>query len=351
VQPNLTDRTHVVALMEAVADQRRAAALADDDRTIEIARRHRLSPLLSATAGAALPGRLAEVFRRDRLATVARNMVFSQAAEECGRALAAEGIPVVVLKGLAYEPLIYPGAGTRPTSDVDVLVPNAQRRLAFEVLDRLGFDPKAAAPGFDDADYHEVAWTRSPIEIDLHLGLAPFARCDIDYDAVWAGVVPLRLGATDLRALRPDHAAVFHALHMAIDHFGVPAIYLVDLARLLPTADAAAAANELARRWRCWRPFATATALAASLLPDWAQTVRLPLADVPAFSRRVVDAYGTTRLLPRPEQLLRKVMHFDTPRHALRYLTVQSRRNLIELYERRVRRRSPRARLALGERR
>jgi hypothetical protein len=350
VQPNWTDRSHLMALMAAVTDRARAAALPADDAVIDLARRHRLSPLLSATADGGLQPRLAETFRRDRLATVVRNMMFGQVAEECIRALDGAGVPSIVLKGLAYEPSIYPGAGTRPTSDVDLLVPNEDRRRAFGVLDRLGFEPKAAAPGFDDADYHEVAWTRPGIEVDLHLGLAPFARCDIDYRAVWAEAVPLRIGATDTRALRADHAAVFHALHMAIDHFGVPAIYLVDLARLLPTAAEVAAAEELARGWRCWRPFATASALAASLLPDWKRVAAPAAVDLPAFSRRVVTTYGTLPHLPRPEQLLRKFQHFDTPRHALRYLAVQSRRNLHELVETRVRRRSPRDRLRLGGR-
>ncbi len=202
VEPNWTDRSHLLTLMAAVADRERAASLPDDDQLVAIARRHRLSPLLSATAQDSLPARLAETFRRDRLNTVVRNMLFSRAAEECIRALAADGIPSIVLKGLAYEQSIYPGPGTRPTSDVDLLVPNEERRRAFGVLDRMGFEPKAAAPGFDDVDYHEVAWTRAGVEVDLHLALAPFARCDIDYRAVWAAAVPLRLGATDARALR-----------------------------------------------------------------------------------------------------------------------------------------------------
>jgi hypothetical protein len=351
VEPKSIDRSHLLALMAAVTDRQHAAVLPDDEGVVELARRHRLSPLLSATAGSDLPPRLAEIFRRDRVATVARNLVFAQAAQECIRALVADHIPSIVLKGLAYEPSIYPGAGTRPTSDVDLLVPNEQRRRAFGVLDRLGFEPRAAAPGFDDADYHEVAWTRPGIEIDLHLGLAPFARCDIDYGAVWTHAVPLRLGTTDARALRGDHAAVFHALHMAIDHFGVPAIYLVDLVRLLPTADAVAAAGELARAWRCWRPFATATALTASLLPGWAGGKQPSATDPPPFSRRVVAGYGTRSTLPRPEQVLRKLLHFDTPRHAVRYLLVQSRRNAIDLFERRVRHRSARERLDLAARR
>src|SRR5580692_4322683 len=77
------------------------------------------------------------------------------------------------------------GGRRAPTSDIDLLVPGEQRREAFAALDRLGFEPRAAAPGFDDADYHEVAWTRAGAEIDLHMALAPLARCRIDYAAIW----------------------------------------------------------------------------------------------------------------------------------------------------------------------
>src|SRR5262245_35077635 len=279
--------------MAAVADRRRAAALPADDRLAEIARFHRLSPLLSAADDGSLPPSLAERFRRDRLTTVAHNLVLGQAAEECVRALGADGVPTIVLKGLAYAASIYPEAGTRPMADVDLLVPNEERRKAFAVLDRLGFEPRAAAPGFDDADYHEVAWTRAGVEIDLHLGLAPFARCDIDYRAVWDAAAPLRLGSTDARALRSDHAAVLHALHMAIDHFGGAAIYLVDLIRLLPATRDVTVAKELARTWRCWRPLATALALASSLLPDWRERIGLLESETAGFSLRVVRTYGT----------------------------------------------------------
>jgi hypothetical protein len=48
--------------------------------------------------------------------------------------------------------------------------------------------------------------------------------------------------------------------------------------------------------------------------------------------------------------LLRKLLHFDTPQHALRYFVVQSRRNVLEALERHIRHRSPRERLALAER-
>ena len=275
-------------------------------------------------------------------------MLFSRAAEECIRALAAEGIPSIVLKGLAYEPSIYPGAGTRPTSDVDLLVPNEERRRAFGVLDRMGFEPKAAAPGFDDADYHEVAWTRADVEVDLHLALAPFARCDIDYRAVWAAAVPLLLGATEARALRADHAAVFHALHMAIDH----SAYRPSISSTSRACCQRPTTSPPRPSWRApgaaggrSRPHGTGSVAAAGVGARRAIVGRRTRAIFPARHLRLRN----TASLPRPEQLRRKLQHFDTPRHALRYLLVQSRRNIVELYERRLRRRSARTRLALSD--
>jgi len=318
----------------------------DDQQVLTVARRHRLTPLLSLRAAPATMPSLAEAFRRDRLITTARNAVLAQVALECASAFSGAGIETVLLKGLAYNATLYDAPGLRPTSDVDVLVPGDARRAAFGVLDKLGFEPRAAAPGFDDADYHEVAWTRQTVEVDLHLALAPLARCRIDYDDVWGSIRRVDSGEVRGATLHPRHAAVFHALHMAMDHFDVPALYLLDFSRLLPGPDEREQAAALARAWRCWRPFATTVALTAAFLPDWAGAQGAPV--VAAFSRRVVDHYGAAARVPRREQLIRKLAHFDTPGDAVGYLAVQARRNVRELWERRVRRRPARQRLALG---
>jgi len=326
------------------ADRLGAEAAADDGLLLQVARRHRLTPLLSAVCGKSLPADVGEACRRDRLMTAARNLMLAQAAEECLAAFAAAAIPVIVLKGLAYESA-YAAAGVRPTADVDLLVPDDSRRAAFAVLDRMGFEPRAAAPGFDEADYHEVAWRRGNIEVDLHLALAPYVRCHIDYADVWARAVTTPIGRGQGKALSPPHAAVFHALHMAIDHFDVPALYLLDLSRQLPSDAAMDAAWATARAWGCRRPFATAVALAEAFLPVWAAShVSQP---APWFAARVASRYGPIAPLPRPAQLARKLLHFDDPVTALRYTAVQARRKARELIENRLRHRPARERLGL----
>jgi hypothetical protein len=333
------------ALFAALADRARAAALTDGPLLLAVARRHRLTPLLSSECRGSLPPVFDVACRRDHVLTTTRNLALESVAEECITALAAAGVDAAPLKGLAYERTLYPVPGTRPTSDIDLLVRERDRRAAFGVLDRLGFEPKAAAPGFDDADYHEVAWRRDGVEIDLHLALAPYARCGIDYDALWGAMRPMPIGAARAFVMAPEHAAVFHTLHMAIDHFDVPGLYLVDLARLLPTGAEVSAAHATARAWRCRRPFETSVALTAAFQPEWPGAAAIGPGSFAAA--RVAARFGGVERLPRPEQLLRKFAHFDTVGDALRYTGVQARRNVHELVERRIRRRAPRERLGL----
>jgi hypothetical protein len=344
------DRDVLAALFAALEDPLRATALGDDPRVLDVARRHRLTPLLAATCRATLSPALADVCRGDLLQTAARSLALGAVAEESVAALAAAGIEAALLKGLGYERTLYREAGARPTGDVDLLVRDRDRRAAFEVLDGLGFEPRAAAPGFDEPDYHEVAWVRGGVEIDLHLALAPYSRCAIDYDTVWRDMRELELGAARAGVLAPAHATVFHALHMAIDHFDVPGLYLVDLARLLATPDDLAAARATALGWRCARPLATGLALAAAFQPSWATRLALGDPPPPSWAARVAAGYGTVEHLPRSQQLWRKYEHFDTAWDALRYTNAQGRRHARELVERRLRRRTARERLGLGAR-
>ncbi|MFL5304563.1 MAG: nucleotidyltransferase family protein [Polyangia bacterium] len=343
-----TERELLAAVVAAVLRPERTAELpgGDNQRLLAVARRHRLTPLLSLAYGNRLPAELREAVRHDRILTTARNMALTHAGQHVVQAFASAGVATIVLKGLDYETRLYGAAGARPTADIDLLVRQADRRRAFAVLDRLKFEPRAAAAGFDEPDYHEVAWAGDGVEVDLHMGLAPVARCGIDYDAVWAQAEPARLGNADTLVLSRPHAAVFQALHMAIDHFDVPAVYLIDLSRLLPQPDDFARAAQVARSWRCLRPLVTAATLTAAFAGG-ALADALPPASW--MTRQVVTQYGGVAPLARPAQLLRKMAHFDSAVDAGRYTLVQARRNLREQFETRIRRRSARDRLSLAD--
>jgi hypothetical protein len=318
-----------------------------DAHLVALARHHRLSPLLSLqdpTAGG-LSGEVVETFRRDRLATLGRSTLHRHALAEILAECDAAAVDVAVLKGIAYDDLLYPEAGTRPASDVDLLVRGPERRRAMEVLTRLGYTPSASAPGFDEPDYHEVSFRRDVVNVDLHLALAPLVRCSIDYPALWAaGMQTWELAGRRTTTLDFVHAALNQALHMAIHHFDVPALYLLDLRRLVarcgrevpggPTA-AWARLRAAARAWGCERPLATAAALVAAFLPAAEEAAGGPVQPVQPrgeawVTRRVVEGFGGVEPVSRAEQLGRKLLHFDDGLTATRYLWVQGRRILRE---------------------
>jgi len=318
-----------------------------DRHLILLARAHRLSALLGAVRPAGVPPELAELCRRDHVATVARNMMLRRALCDCLRALGDRGIDAIVLKGMEYEQRLYQRIGARPTSDLDILVEDRHRRAAFEVLRATGWSPVAAAPGFDEADYHEVEWKRAGVFVDLHFALAPLPRCAIDYDAVWAEKVPFPIDGVPAWRLADAHDAIYHVLHMAIHHFDVPGLYLVDLTRLCADQEAAAAAEVLAARWRCFRPWRTSVLLAAAFLPWWPAAAIARRFQPDAVAARVIEHFGTVTGVARAEQLRRKLEHFDAAPDAARYLLVQGRRLVREAALRRFGRRTPEERLGL----
>ena len=305
-----------------------------DDLVLAVARHHRLSPALSMVpaVATAVSAALLETLRRDRLVTLGRGTLLRQALVEGSNALAAAGVKTVVLKGMAYEALVYPIPGTRPATDIDLLVPRSARPTAFQVFASLGFQPAAGGPGFDEPDYHEVSLRRGDVNVDLHFGLAPFVRGAIDYDELWAATVPLPIDGASVHALSRPHAALHQALHMAIHHFDVPGIYLLDLARLCAEEGVTEQAARAAHRWRCLRAWQTATALAASFIPGARPGLQPPGFAPGSRIDRVVQSFGGLTALPRPEQLRRKVEHFDTLADAARYLAVQGRRVLRERF-------------------
>lgn len=359
----------ILRALLATADQgtpfRRPDGVTDAD-IVALARHHRLSPLLGiGTRPAGFSEVVAETFRRDRLSTLGRSTLLRHGLLEILKAFDAEGIDVAVLKGIAYEDLIYPDLGTRPSSDIDLLVPEGERRAVLQTLVRLGYAPSAAAPGFDEPDYHEISFRRDAVNVDLHFALAPLVRCSIDYAQVWNDMRRWNFSGRMTKTLSFVHAAVNQALHMAIHHFDVPAIYMLDFRRLVAQAEGASETavagrpvreahiasrdplRDAARAWGCRRPLETTLALTGAFLakeggaggPEVESRRAAPRGSGgarlagPAFAwsvGRIVEGFGGLEPVPRPEQLARKILQFDDPGRAGRYLLVQGRRILRE---------------------
>jgi hypothetical protein len=284
----------------------RPADDAPDDAVDALIRRHMLAPL-AYRAGVAR-------FRRDYLASGLLAELRARCLREVGDALAAERIPVAVIKGAAYAGRIYADPAERPMSDVDLLVPPALHARAERALRRLGFW-RVGSPRQQSRLHHAVGYKRKGASIDLHRSIVQPYRSRIDVAALWRRAVP---GDDGLWRLDPVDEVVIHLGHVARHELMVPVINYVDAARLLARVDRAAV-EERARAFRLGRGVRAALAMTDALTRDARPDTGFDAgpAAVLDVSRRLlpsvdeVVAYGRVW---RPLQCLRKALLVDGPR-------------------------------------
>jgi hypothetical protein len=171
---------------EIVADPRfsweDALAAAVDSRVHTLlARSVEDAPALRAATPPAVRRALAQA----RLAATLRTARAFQAVEPVLAALAARGVPAILLKGAALAATILP-PGARVLQDLDILVPVEARARAIAAFEANGFrrPGRLAAPA---RGYHEVELVKrvagGAAVVDLHWRLYPRGRA---YSIPWA---------------------------------------------------------------------------------------------------------------------------------------------------------------------
>jgi hypothetical protein len=124
------------------AVQAAAAAIADWDAVVALARRQRVAGLVHdalATAAVRPPAAPADTLARQAQQIFQQNLLL--AAETCRlqRLLAAADIPCIALKGVALAALAYGSLRVKDTRDIDVLVPPDRALAAVALLRRDGY--------------------------------------------------------------------------------------------------------------------------------------------------------------------------------------------------------------------
>lgn len=147
---------------------------------VTAARQHGVAPLvcyrLQETGWpAAVPPAVQKALQQTFYYTTAQNTMIYYELE---RVLAAfQDIPVIVLKGAALANTLYPHIGTRPMSDIDLLVPRNALRESIQALQRLEYveyvEPvPEIAPGFNVHKLYEVCLQQQNVNtgsmIELH---------------------------------------------------------------------------------------------------------------------------------------------------------------------------------------
>lgn len=166
---------------------------------------HGLSLDLPAAARRTLEALRDQLIYRDTLHLLLRQRVLV--------ALATGGVNTLLLKGSDLSQRLYPERWVRPMSDIDILIPPAQRMRADAIVRGLGLRRHAVFPTRPgkEALYFEWAYLAEPIPgyqllLELHVNIANPARVNVDTTAIWResepwvcdGVPTRRLGETDL---------------------------------------------------------------------------------------------------------------------------------------------------------
>lgn len=116
---------------------------------VELARRHRVSALLSWSLERggrldSLPAAARTALRKDALDVEFHRAGLAAVLSRAAAALDAAQRPFLALKGAALGGLVYPAPHLRPITDVDILVPSADLQAALRTLQAAGFEPPSA---------------------------------------------------------------------------------------------------------------------------------------------------------------------------------------------------------------
>ncbi|MBL8484325.1 MAG: nucleotidyltransferase family protein [Rhodocyclaceae bacterium] len=233
------------------ADDLRELDDADWDALLDMARRHRLEPLLHwrlthERAALPLPARVRELLAARFKFYTLRALGQQRELLLAGRVLEQAGIPYVALKGAGLATQVYPHPALRPMRDVDFLVPEEDVLRAYQALQDSGLERMPEFPGDPAAALsteHQLPSLRFPAGggvLEIHCRLfhrTQGAEHDDDLSAdplFWQRVRPLQVAGRAVPCESPTDLLLHLIVHAVYNHkFDNGPLLLSDLALLL----------------------------------------------------------------------------------------------------------------------
>ncbi len=318
-----------------------ASPALDWDALWRLGEQQQVQPLLARVLGDPVvvdrvPDRIRDLVRATRLQMTLHNLAARAELERLGRLLAARGIPAVPLKGVHLALRLFGALDARRCGDIDILVPEADRGAAWDLLRASGYEPaEAVKPGVLSHPFHGVPLVRVSggvrSVVELHWKLTDPRFVDVDYEQLWARIREASPPGGPLYALPPEDLLLFLALHLPKHDAGHLRL-LADVDRLVRLEAARLDWDMLLVRGRAWR---VSDLLSFSL---GAATVLLDTpvpADVLARLRPPGWKRGLVSLLAGPRTMLRPPApdHLRANRSRLAYcLMLQPGRTIARAY-------------------
>lgn len=211
---------------------------------IDSARRHGLAPLLFAALRNRdrlhmLPPTAANALETAYHATWTANTLALERLAALHAALAAAGVPLMVLKGAALLAAGHAERGTRPLGDLDLLTRPPHARKACALLAAAGYTPQIELrPGLALRCYGEHAFfsqTGPNVQVDLHW--QPFSRPSLWRAALsrwfWASTTTVTVSGQPLQVLEPTAQLLHQCVHALIHGPHPQLLWTYDIARLI----------------------------------------------------------------------------------------------------------------------
>jgi len=202
-------------------------------------RRLRVAPLvyagLRSAAADAVPRAVMESLRRAALAAGARSARLEEVCASLTTAADAEGIPVLILKGLALQSLAFPPGIVRQMDDVDLLASPTDFPRLGALLRSRGYrnDLRGEEDFFAPDRSHSI---------DVHSGLVNTTRLPArgalwaePFEDIWRRRQPVAIDGVAAWTLGPRDCIQHLAVH-AVHHHGVQGVrWMADLVAALQT--------------------------------------------------------------------------------------------------------------------
>ena len=233
-------RPHAALL--SLAAERPLPRIDDADALVASAHEHRMQGLLwhAVERGATtLPKEHVAQLARDHLNRRAHHMRLWTALEDIDRRLGDAGLPVATFKGVAAEQRWYPTMGTRPCTDLDLLLRPGQLGRVDDAVRLLQPDASVLAharelvlsgvlPSLD-------LELPGGVDVDLHADVLKVEVPTRQREIVWERTVQISTpGGATIRALDGDLSLVHFLIHLNKDRFA-QLLGFVDVARILRT--------------------------------------------------------------------------------------------------------------------
>jgi hypothetical protein len=283
----------------------------------ELAEREKLLPVLWSHLkqhANAIPPEIAGALQRQAVVTEFRMAMTESVLERAVAELAAEGIPVMLLKDAALATTVYPSFAQRPMGDLDILVRPEHAQRAWQRMKDSGWTLEPESAG--NADFHESHHHLPPlidprglkVVLEIHRAMLPIeSPCVLDPAEVWRDARRVSLGGTTAWVPSDIHQLLHLSIHFAWSHMleGGVARTVRDVATLIGTGTmewpefAALATRTRAATCAYWTLAMTKT-LGGAAVPDAVMEVLRPRQSI-AVTHALERAYimsGLARACP-----------------------------------------------------